>query len=171
MKLSYLCASKAACTCAPLLALPATNEAAIVANPTPSPQCGDNTAFFNPGLPPNVVLPPGFTASVFVAGLNAPTGIAFRGDANNFEVYVLESGHGLPSVCNDQSLWPGGEFASDNPFTPDILVFNKNGRKIRGPVAKPTADGAVSSPRDRQSISPSFKVSREAGSLRPIPTN
>src|SRR5438270_4448602 len=141
MKLRYLCASMAACTCAPLLALPATTEAAIVANPTPSPQCGANTAFFNPTLPPNIVLPAGFKASVFAAGLNAPTGIAFRGDANNFEVYVLESGHGLPSVCNEQSLWPDGEFASDNPFTPDILVFNKNGRKIRGPIGKPTPDG------------------------------
>src|SRR5438270_1960608 len=80
-------------------------------------------------------------------------GIGFRGrlersdgdrvsrDASNFEVYVLESGHGLPSVCNDQSLWPGGEFSSDNPFTPDILVFNKNGRKTRGPLGKPTPDG------------------------------
>src|SRR5438270_883355 len=171
MKFKSLCAITAACTVAPLVALPIVAEAAIVANPTPSPQCGANTAFFNPTLPPNIVLPTGFTASVFAAGLNAPTGIAFRGDASNFEVYVLESGHGLPSVCNDQSLWPGGEFSSDNPFTPDILVFNRNGRKIRGPVAKPTADGAVSSPRDRQSISPSFKVSREAGSLRPIPTN
>src|ERR1700731_460408 len=73
--------------------------------------------------------------------LNAPTGIAFRGDASNFEVYVLESGHGIPSVCNDQSLWPGGEFATDNPFTPDILVFNKNGRQIRGPLGKPTPNG------------------------------
>src|SRR6266480_4059071 len=123
---------------APLLGLPAIGQAAVLANPTPSPQCGDNTAFFNPTLPLNIVLPPGFTASVFAAGLNAPTGIAFRGDASNFEVYVLESGHGLPSVCNDQSLWPGGEFATDNPFTPDILVFNKNGRKIRGPLGKPT---------------------------------
>ena len=126
---------------APLLALPGVAQAAVVANPTPSTQCGANTAFFNPTLPPNIVLPQGFAASVFAAGLNAPTGIAFRGDANNFEVYVLESGHGLPSVCNDQSLWPGGEFATDNPFTPDILVFNKNGRKIRGPLGKPTADG------------------------------
>jgi hypothetical protein len=124
-----------------LVVFPAVGRAAIVANPTPSPQCGDNRAFFNPTLPPNIVLPPGFTASVFAAGLNAPTGIAFRGEASNFEVYVLESGHGLPSVCNDQSLWPGGEFSSDNPFTPDILVFNRNGRKIRGPLAKPTPDG------------------------------
>jgi len=141
MKLRRLHAFTGALTFAPLLALPVATQAAIIANPTPSPQCSDNIAFFNPKLPPNIVLPAGFTASVFIAGLNAPTGIAFRGDANNFEVYVLESGHGLPSVCNDQSLWPGGEFALDNPFTPDILVFNKNGIKIRGPLAKPTSDG------------------------------
>jgi hypothetical protein len=131
-----------ACTFVSVLASPAITEAAVIANPTPSAQCAQNTAFFNPTLPSNIVFAEGtFTASVFIAGLNAPTGIAFRGDASNFEVYVLESGHGLPSVCNDQSLWPGGEFALDNPFTPDILVFDKNGRKIRGPLAKPTPSG------------------------------
>jgi hypothetical protein len=111
----------------PLLALPVVAQAATVANPTPSPQCGDNTAFFNPALPPNIVLPLGFTASVFAAGLNAPTGIAFLGNASSFQVLVLESGHGLPSVCNDETLWPGGEFDVNNPFTPDILVFNQTG--------------------------------------------
>jgi hypothetical protein len=141
MELKHVHALTAACAFVPLLGLPGAPQAAVVANPTPSTQCGDNSAFFNPSLPPNIVLPGGFTASVFVAGLNAPTGIAFRGDATNFEVYVLESGHGLPSVCNDQSLWPGGEFAMDNPFTPDILVFNKNGTKIRGPLGKPTPHG------------------------------
>jgi hypothetical protein len=141
MKLKRVHAFTGALAFAPLLALPTVTYAAVIANPTPSPQCSDNTAFFNPKLSPNIVLPGGFTASVFVAGLNAPTGIAFRGDANNFQVYVLESGHGLPSVCNDQSLWPGGEFAADNPFTPDILVFNKNGKKIAGPLGKPTPDG------------------------------
>jgi glucose/arabinose dehydrogenase len=141
MKLKPLNATTAILVIASSVATATAAQAAVVANPTPSPQCAGNTAFFNPGLSPNIVLPPGFTASVFVAGLNAPTGIAFRGDANNFEVYVLESGHGIPSICNDQSLWPGGEFASDNPFTPDILVFNKNGRKIRGPIGKPTPDG------------------------------
>src|SRR5207302_416393 len=125
----------------PLLAMPVVGQAAIVANATPSPQCGDNTAFFNPTLPPNIALPAGFTASVFAVGLNAPTGIAFRGDANSFEVYVLESGHGLPSVCNDETLQPGGEFAANNPFTPDILVYNKNGKLIRGPLGKPTSMG------------------------------
>ena len=93
MKLRRLHAFTGALTFAPLLALPVATQAAIIANPTPSPQCSDNIAFFNPKLPPNIVLPAGFTASVFIAGLNAPTGIAFRGDANNFEVYVLESGH------------------------------------------------------------------------------
>ncbi|MDE3158445.1 MAG: hypothetical protein KGM92_06725, partial [Acidobacteriota bacterium] len=53
----------------------------------------------------------------------------------------LESGHGIPSACNDESLQPGGTFAANNPFTPDILVFNQNGKKIRGPLGKPTADG------------------------------
>ncbi len=62
----------------------------------------NNTAFFDPTLPPSINLPPGFTASVFVSGLNAPTGIAFLGNASSFQVFVLESGHGLPSVCNDE---------------------------------------------------------------------
>ena len=47
----------AALAFAPLLALPAVAQAAIVANPTPSPQCGDNKAFFNPTLPPDISLP------------------------------------------------------------------------------------------------------------------
>ena len=93
----------------------------------------NNTAFFNPTLPPSINLPPGFTASVFASGLNMPTGIAFLGNASSFQVFVLESGHGLPSVCNDETLWPGGEFDVNNPFTPDILVFNQNGKDPRPP--------------------------------------
>ena len=130
-----------ACAFAPLFALPAVAQAATVVNPSTSPQCMDNTAFFNPKLPPSIVLPAGFTASVFASGLNMPTGIAFLGNASSFQVFVLESGHGLPSVCNDETLWPGGEFDINNPFTPDILVFNQNGTKIRGPLGKPTSTG------------------------------
>ncbi len=126
---------------APLLLLPAVAHAATVANPSTSPQCMNNTAFFNPTLPPSIVLPPGFTASVFAKGLNMPTGIAFLGNSSSFQVFVLESGHGLPSVCNDETLWPGGVFDINNPFTPDILVFNQNGTKIRGPLGKPTSTG------------------------------
>jgi len=126
---------------APLLLWPTVAHAATVANPSTSPQCMNNTALFNPTLPPSIVLPPGFTASVFVAGLNMPTGIAFLGNSSSFQVFVLESGHGLPSACNDETLWPGGEFDINNPFTPDILVFNQNGTKIRGPLGKPTSTG------------------------------
>ena len=65
---------------APLLALPTVTEAQTVSNPSTAPDCMNNTAFFNPNQPPSINLPPGFTASVFAAGLNAPTGIAFLGN-------------------------------------------------------------------------------------------
>ena len=134
--------SLAACfTVAPFLALPTVAEAQTVSNPSTAPDCMNNTAFYNPTLPSLINLPPGFTASVFASGLNAPTGIAFLGNASSFQVYVLESGHGLPSVCNDETAWPGGEFATNNPFTPDILVFNRTGKLVRGPLGKPTSTG------------------------------
>jgi hypothetical protein len=141
MELRRLCAITVACTFAPLVALPSMAAAQTVSNPSTAPDCMNNTAFFNPSLPPSINLPAGFTASVFVAGLNMPTGIAFLGTASSFQVYVQESGHGLPSVCNDETAWPGGEFATNNPFTPDILVFNQNGKLIRGPLGKPTSTG------------------------------
>jgi len=57
-------------------------------------------------------------------------------------VFVLESGHGLPSRCNDEtSPVVGGELSATNPFTPDILVYDESGHLIRGPLAKPTAGG------------------------------
>ena len=95
---------------APFLALPAVAQPATVANPI----CPDNTALFNPDKGQDIVLPAGFKVSVFAKGLNFPTGIAFRGNSQSFEVYVLESGHGLPSVCNDQSSpVVGGEFSTN----------------------------------------------------------
>src|SRR5215472_10404496 len=123
----------------PFLSLSAVAANNIVANPI----CTDNTANFNPTLPPSIVLPSGFTASVFVSGLNFPTGIAFLGDSQSFQVFVLESGHGLGgSRCNEQGdPAVGGTFSSTNPFTPDILVFNRNGTLIRGPLGKPTPSG------------------------------
>jgi hypothetical protein len=123
----------------PFLVLPALAEAAtpIVANPL----CPSETAFFAPDNAQNIIVPKGFTVSVFASKLNMPTGIAFLGNKNQFQVFVLESGHGLPSKCNEQGSWPGGEFDPANPFTPDILVFDQNGKKIAGPLAKPTATG------------------------------
>ena len=127
---------------APLLALPTAAYAApavTLANPI----CPNNTALFNPDSGQDIVVPPGFKVSVFKSGLNFPTGIAFRGNKQHFEVYVLESGHGLPSQCNDQdSPIVGGTFSSSNPFTPDILVFDESGNLMRV-LAKPTANGGL----------------------------
>jgi hypothetical protein len=70
-----------------------------------------------------------------------PTGIAFLVRGGTFKVFVLESGHGLPSRCNEQGSWSGGTFDPKNPFTPDILVFDQTGKKLAGPLGKPTATG------------------------------
>ena len=43
-----------------------------------NPICPDNTAFFDPGNGEDIVVPPGYSVSVFESGLNFPTGIAFR---------------------------------------------------------------------------------------------
>src|ERR1700704_3979236 len=87
---------------------------ADVANPI----CPAEVVHFNPGTGQDIVVPAGFKVSVFKAGLNGPTGIAFLGNAKSFQVFVLESGLGLPSRCNEQGSWPGSTFATDNPFTP-----------------------------------------------------
>jgi hypothetical protein len=121
-----------------LVAMSPPAFAVILSNPI----CMNNTANYSPGTGADIVVPPGFKVSVFASGLNFPVGIAFAGNKNNFQVYVLESGHGLPSICNDEtSAVVGGQFSPTNPFTPDILVFNQNGVKIAGPLAKPTAAG------------------------------
>jgi hypothetical protein len=117
--------------------VPVAAQAATLANPN----CPDNTALFDPGSGQDIVVPPGFKVSVFNSGLNFPTGLAFRSAGAGFEVYVLESGHGLPSRCNDESTATvGGTFGSQNPFTPDIKVFNQNGTLLRT-LGKPTATG------------------------------
>src|SRR6266404_1271190 len=104
MQVKRSLAFAAALAVTPLLLLSAIAANNIVANPI----CTDNTANFNPTLPPSIDLPPGFTASVFASGLNFPTGIAFLGDSQNFQVLVLESGHGLGgSRCNEQGSIPG----------------------------------------------------------------
>ncbi len=165
MRKSILFCSVAGCVVA-------AGPAALAAPPkVPNPICTDNTAFYDPGNGENIVVPSGYTVSVFKAGLNFPTGIAFRRvgsdqvskhregrdasndhddelDADNaggrgFEVYVLESGHGLPSRCNEQDSFGSGQFDPTNPFTPDILVFDEAGHLIRGPLAKTNEQGGL----------------------------
>ena len=119
-------------------ARPEAAAAAVVANPL----CPDNAVQFSPGSGQDITVAAGYKVSVFKSGLNFPTGIAFRGNKNNFEVYVLESGHGLPSRCNDQSKFGSGDFDPTNPFTPDILVFDSRGTLLRT-LAKPTANGGL----------------------------
>src|SRR5262245_31463394 len=112
--------------------------AATVVNPI----CPIEAVQYNPGNGEDIVVPSGYKVSVFAQNLNFPTAVAFVGSRQSFNVYVLESGHGLPSRCNDEtSSVVGGLFSASNPFTPDILVFDQSGSIIAGPLAKPTAPG------------------------------
>jgi hypothetical protein len=117
---------------------------AVQANNTvPNPICPAEFANFNPTLPSSINVPQGYDVSVFASGLNFPTGLAFRRTGGTFEVYVLESGHGLPSAagCNDEgSPLVGGTFGAANPFTPDIKVYSNNGTLLRT-IGKPTSTG------------------------------
>jgi hypothetical protein len=116
-----------------LLAVPFTVQAASVGNTL----CPGEEVLFDPGNGQDITVPAGYTVSVFASGINFPTGIAFRSTGNGgFEVYVLESGHGLPSRCNDEIGWQNAMLPG-NPFTPDVLVFNNSGRLLRT-LGKPT---------------------------------
>jgi glucose/arabinose dehydrogenase len=104
--------------------------------------CPGETVLYDPGNGEDIAVPEGYEVSVFAKDLNFPTGIAFRGNKNNFQVLVVESGTGLPSRCNNRTLPAfGGGFSATNPFTPDLLVFDQNGRRIGGPLGKPTGPG------------------------------
>src|SRR3989442_5227410 len=117
-----------------LLSLPHLVTAATVVNPL----CSGEDVTFNPGNGEDIVVPPGFKVSVFVTGLNAPTAVAVRGSAKKFGVFVLESGQGLSSICNDEVAFQTAHPSAPNPFTPAILVFDQSGTKIAGPLGKPT---------------------------------
>jgi len=104
--------------------------------------CPGEDVFYDPGNGEDIVVPDGFQVEVFAKDLNFPTGIAFMGNRRHFQVLVVESGTGLPSRCNDNA-GPGyaPKFSATNPFTPDIVVFDQDGRKVAGPFFKPTAAG------------------------------
>ncbi len=107
------------------LVLPTIAEAATVGNPL----CPGEDVLFNPGNGQDIVVPKGFAVSVFASGLNFPT-IAFRGNSQHFEVYVLESGVFPTSRCNDGVAWQSKGLPG-NPFTPDIRVFDQGTKLLR----------------------------------------
>src|SRR5262245_50335192 len=85
-------------TLAALAAVPASDVTAQTAR---NPNCPTEEVFYDPGNGEDIIVPRGYKVEVFARDLNFPTGIAFRGDRNNFQVFVLESGTGLPGRCND----------------------------------------------------------------------
>src|SRR5579871_2456695 len=128
------------------LALAAIGASSLASAATLSnPNCPAETAFYTPGAK-DIVVPAGYKVTSFASGLNFPTGIAFlatdgRGhdDDDGLEVYVLESGHGLPAGnnCNDEGVFQTNHPGAFNPFTPDIKVFNGHGKLLRI-LGKPT---------------------------------
>lgn len=133
--------------------------------------CKEEAVFFDPGNGQDIVVPPGFRVEVFAKGLNFPTAVAFRGNKEKFEVFVLESGRGLPSRCNNPEPEPplnpnafGGKFSPNNPMTPGVLVFNNAGQKIAGPLGKPTPAGGGFQP-DGPAIGLAFENGLKGGRL------
>lgn len=127
--------------------------------------CPSEVAYYDPGHGEDIAVPEGYKVEVFARDLNFPTGLAFLGDKNDFQVLVVESGTGLPSACNDNRLPAfGGKYAADNPFTPDLIVFDKHGNRIGGPRFKPTSlkDGYQA---DGPAIGLAFENGPEGGTL------
>src|SRR5919205_2700937 len=108
-----------------LVALVPGGTAAQQPNMVGNPACPGEEAFYNPGHGEDIAVPDGYRVEVFASGLNFPTAIAFQGSGSSFQVFVLESGTGLPGRCNNSELPQfGGKFSATNPLTPDILVFD-----------------------------------------------
>jgi len=130
-----------------------------------NPVCPRESVFFDPGNAEDIVVPKGYKVEVFAKGLNFPTDVAFLGSKDDFRVLVLESGTGLPSRCNDNTKVPKvGKFDANNPFTPDLLIFDRHGNKVGGPLGKPTAGGGGFQP-DGPAIGLSFEHDTAGGTL------
>jgi glucose/arabinose dehydrogenase len=134
-----------------------------------NPNCTEESVFYNPGHAEDIVVPKGFKVEVFARGLNFPTDVAFAGSKDDFKVYVLESGTGLPGKCNnndtDALKAKGiGKFSAANPFTPGILIFDSDGRRVGGPIGKPTSGGGGFQP-DGPAIGLSFERDLAGGRL------
>ena len=126
-----------------LIALQPLMAAAQPTRTNDAPGCRANAVNYNPGNGEDIVVPKGFKVERFSKDdLNFPVGVAFIGNKNDFKVLVLESGHGLPSRCNENDETVGRDkFSPTNAFTPDIVILDKNGKKISGPIGKPKPNG------------------------------
>jgi hypothetical protein len=69
----------------------------------------------------HIQIPEGFRVEAFATELNFPTGIAFRGSGDTFEVFVTEGGSALPGPCNKGPDIPQAQ----------IKVFSANGALLR----------------------------------------
>jgi glucose/arabinose dehydrogenase len=109
------------------LLLPATAWSQVGVNRN----CPDENVFFNPGQGEDIYVPPGYKVSVFRAGLNFPTNIAFSGRGRDFKVYVTEAGTSLPGFCNGAVLVPPVVPApytdAENPFIADVRILHSDG--------------------------------------------
>ena len=144
--------------------LPA-NTGAQPSNTVGSPVCEGEGVTYNPGNGEDVAVPEGYSVSVFARDLNFPTGIAFSGSKDNFQVFVIESGTGLPGRCNSNEGISGTtKFDKNNPFTPDLLVLDMNGKVTNGPMGKPTSDGGGFQP-DGPAIGLAFEDGSSGGRL------
>src|SRR5262245_26388528 len=130
-----------------------------------NPISPEEAVFYNPGNGEDIVVPRGFKVEVFARNLNFPTDVAFLGNKHDFKVFVLESGTGLPGRCNNNAVVPGvGRFSPANPFTPGLSIFDDRGRKLTGPLGKPTASGGGFQP-DGPAIGLSFERDTQGGTL------
>jgi glucose/arabinose dehydrogenase len=147
-------------------------SSAASADTRSNPNCPVEKVFYDPGHGEDIVVPDGFKVSVFAKDLNFPTGIAFRGDKNHFQVFVIESGKGLPSGSNEATdcnsndkATVGGSTSPTNPFTPDLLVFDEKGNKVAGPLGKRNAAGTPSFQKDGPAIGLAFEHGFAGGTL------
>src|SRR2546429_3805443 len=147
-----------------------------------NPNCPTESVFFDPGHGQDIAVPNNFKVSVFARDLNFPTGIAFSGNSKNFQVFVIESGKGLPSGSNEATdcnsnnkATVGGPTSPTNPFTPDLTIFDQNGRCLAGrldyggcqsgPIGKPNASGRPSYQKDGPALGLAFERGLSGGTL------
>jgi glucose/arabinose dehydrogenase len=97
--------------------------------------CPTEVVFYDPGHAEDIVVPRGYKVEVFAKDLSFPTSVAFLGDKEHFQVFVIESGLGLPSRCNDHTAYGGARNPND-PFTPEVKTFDRNGNLVRSGIGK-----------------------------------